>query len=58
MLGRAGPFSLMSGALMSAWARSGATRMAPRRAESICFREARCTGAGLPRSAGYFPSGL
>ena len=58
MVGRAGPFSLMSGAFMAAWARSGATRIAPRRAESICFRDARCTGAGLPRSAGYVASGL
>ena len=37
-IGSPGPFSLMSGALTSAWARSGATRIEPRRADSTGFR--------------------
>ena len=37
ILGRAGPFSLMSGGVMAAWARSGATRIEPRCADSAGF---------------------
>jgi hypothetical protein len=56
--GRPGPFSLISGALMAAWARSGATRIEPRRADSAGFPDTGRTRGGLLRKDGNDPSGL